>query len=70
MNNWEQLGIVLCYIKDGQAIERLAGFIALERVGGSDIFQAIKRLLLEFGVDIKLCRGQGYDGVGAMAGEL
>lgn len=70
VNNWGQLGIVLHYIEDGQAIERLAGFVALEQVRDSDIFQAIKCLLAELGVDIKLCRGQGYDGAGAMAGEL
>lgn len=28
--NWEQFGIVLHYIKNEQAVERLAGFVALE----------------------------------------
>ena len=32
VNNWEQLGIVLHYIKDGHAIVRLVGFVALEQV--------------------------------------
>lgn len=34
-----------------------------------DVFQAIKCFLAQLGVD-KLCQGQGYDGAGAMAGEL
>lgn len=69
VRNWEQLGIVLRYLKDGQAVERLAGFVALEQTCGFDIFKAIKNFLAELGIDIRLCCGQGYDGAGAMAGE-
>ena len=35
--NWEQFGIVLHYIKNGQALERLAGFVALDWVRDSDL---------------------------------
>ncbi|XP_065177014.1 52 kDa repressor of the inhibitor of the protein kinase-like [Sycon ciliatum] len=70
VSNWEQLGVVLRYIKDGQVLERLAGFVALEKVRGCDIFQAIKTFLADLHVDMTLCRAQAYDGVGAMAGEL
>ena len=60
--------IVLRYLKNGQAVERLAGFVSLEHVRGSDIFKAIKNFIAELGIDNKLCRGQGYDGAGTMAG--
>ena len=70
VSNWEQLGIVLRYIKDNQAVEKLVGFVACQNVRGADIFTAIKIFLLQLGLDISLCRGQGYDGAGAMAGKL
>ena len=42
VNKWKQLCIVLHYIKDGLATERLAEFVALVGVCGFHIFQAIK----------------------------
>ena len=70
VSSWEQLGIVLRYVKDGQATEELVGFVACNEVCGSDIFKAIKKFIRDCGLDINMCRGQGYDGAGAMAGAL
>ena len=54
--NWEQLGIVLRYVKEGQAIEKLVGFEACKKVCGIDIFNTVKNFLQDCGVDMKLCR--------------
>ena len=70
VSNWEQLGIVFRYVNDGQAIEKLLGFVSCESVRGEDIFLKIKAFISSCGLDIKLYRGQGYDGAGAMAGAL
>ena len=70
VSNWEQLGIVFRYVKDGEAVEKLVGFVACESVRGEDIFREIKAFIANCGLDIKMCRGQGYDGAGAMAGAL
>ena len=70
VSNWEQLGIVFRYVKDGQAVEKLIGFVACDKVCGKDIFKAIKQFVGDCGLDLSLCRGQGYDGAGAMAGAL
>ena len=70
VSNWEQLGIVIRYVKDGEAVEKLIGFVACESVRGRDLFHEIKAFIAHCGLDLKLCRGQGYDGAGAMAGAL
>ena len=70
VSNWEQLGVVFRYVTDGQAVEKLVGFVACDKVCGADIFKAIKQFVGDCGLDINLCRGQGYDGAGAMAGAL
>lgn len=67
-SNWEQLGIVIRYVKNNVPVERLLGYVACESVSGEDIFKQIKRLIQDLGLDLKLCRGQGYDGAGSMAG--
>ena len=32
VSNWEQLGIVFRYVKDGEAVEKLVGFVACKSV--------------------------------------
>ena len=61
---------VFRYVKQGEAVEKLVGFVACESVTGEDIFREIKAFIAKCGLDMKLCRGQGYDGAGAMAGAL
>lgn len=46
------------------------GFVACDKVCGSDIFKAIRQFIRDCGLDINMCRGQGYDGAGGMAGAL
>ena len=70
VSNWEQLGIVIRYLKDGQPVEKLLGYVACESVCGEDIFREITVFLARCNIDVQMCRGQGYDGAGAMAGAL
>ena len=37
MSNWEQLGIILMYVSDGEPVERLIEFIDCESVSGESI---------------------------------
>ena len=39
-------------------------------VTGRDLFEAMANTLSEFGLDLMNCRGQGYDGIGSMAGKV
>lgn len=68
VSNWGKLGIVFRYVRDGQAVEKLAGFLACDKVRGADIFKAIKQFVGDISLDITLCRGQGYDGAGGYGG--
>ena len=39
-------------------------------VTGKYLFEAMTNTLSEFGLDLMNCRGQGYDGIGGMAGKV
>jgi len=66
----EQLSFTLRYVDSNQDIkEHFLGFVHLENgLCGKSIADAILRQLSEIGLDIDNCRGQGYDGAGAMSG--
>ena len=70
LSGWEQLGLVLRYVKDNQPVERLVSFIACENVRGASICDKLFEALSGFGIDRNLCRAQAYDGAGSMAGHL
>ena len=69
VSNWEQLALVIRYLKGTESVERLVEYIACEGIIGeetcSNIMKALKRLKL----DLQDCRSQAYDGAGNMAGE-
>lgn len=65
----EQLGVVLRTVdKDGKVHERLLEFVKMESCTGEAISKAIIKCLEEHGLSIHDCRGQTYDGAGAMKG--
>ena len=65
-SNWEQLGIVLRYVKRNKPVERLLEFIPCENTTGEAICQSIMKSLCNAGLDIALCRSQTIDGAGNM----
>ena len=66
--NWEQLGLVVRYLHNGEPIERLVEYIKCESCTGEAICNAIVHALTSLQLDPKMCRAQTYDGAGNMAG--
>ena len=67
-SNWEQLGLVVRYIKNGKSVERLVEFIECESCTGKDICEQIIKSLESLGLESKMCRAQTCDGAENMAG--
>ena len=70
LSGLEKLGVVLCYVKDNQPVERLVSFIPCESVRGASIFDKLFEALSRFGIDCNLCHAQAYDCAGSMSGHL
>ena len=69
-HNQEQIALCIRFVDENQDIrEELIKFEALERTIAHHIASSIKNSLQQIGLDISLCRGQGYDGCTTMAGE-
>lgn len=68
-SNWEQLGIVLRYLKEDEPVERLIEFVPLKRTTGQDVCNALLECLQRLGLRPENCRGQTYDGAGNMSGK-
>ena len=67
----EQLSIVICYVDLNSGIKEVFLRFFESKTGTSDLNIAtnILETLKEFGLDIKNCRGQSYDGAASMSGE-
>ena len=66
--NTEQLSLVIRFVdSDGNIHEDFLGFNSLQRITGEAIAQSILHTLPQWNLDIKNCRGQGYDGTSNMA---
>ena len=61
-SGWEQLGLVLRYVKDNKPVERFVSFIACKSVTGAAICTTIFDALATLELDATLCRAQSYDG--------
>ena len=68
----EQLSLVLRFVcHTGEIKKQLFEFLACkDGVSGEVLSALILSSLQKHGLDIKLLRGQGYDGAGAMAGRV
>ena len=65
----EQLSIPLRYVSHCTIYEEFLGFVHLKDVlSGKYLSDAILLKINSLGLDISNCRGQGYDGAGAMSG--
>ncbi|XP_072172497.1 52 kDa repressor of the inhibitor of the protein kinase-like [Diadema setosum] len=69
VSNWEQLALVIRYLKGQKPVERLLEYVACDSITGEAICQNIMQSLTSVGLDPKCCRGQTYDGAGNMAGK-
>ena len=70
VSGFEQLGISVRYMKDGQSIEQHVAFIECQSTTGKAICGKIVEELKRLQIDIRNCRAQSYDGAGAMSGHL
>ena len=70
-SNKEQMSLVLRYVDEKNNIrEDFVQFIHCdEGLSGSDLSEVLLKKISFFGLDINNCRGQGYDGAGAVAGK-
>jgi len=68
-SGWEQLGIVVRYVKNFTPVERLLQFVASENITGKELCGHIVKSLEEVGLDIQMCRSMTTDGAGNMAGK-
>ena len=66
----EQMSLVFRFIDTNHTIHKeFTGFVHLKYgLSGKAIAQSITERVSELGLDIKKCRGQGYDGAGNVAG--
>ena len=67
-SNWEQLGIILRYVKESTPVERLIEYVACEKITGESLCSEIKKVLESLSLKPENCRAQTYDGAGNMAG--
>ena len=68
-SNQEQLSLVLSFVdKMCEIREEFLGFLHCEGLTGRALADTILMGLANLGLEIKNCRGQGYDGANAMSG--
>ena len=66
--NKEQLSPAVRFLDiDGTIHEEFLGFLSLERITGEAIASAILDVLPKWNLNIRNCRGQGYDGASNMS---
>ena len=70
VSGWEQLGVSVRYVKDGESVEHHIPFIECMSTTGEAICGKIMDELKKLKIDVKNCRAQSYDGAGAMSGHL
>ena len=68
VSNREQLSLVIRFVDSGGNIrEEFLGFHNLQRIAGEAMASSILDTLPQSNLDIKNCRGQGYDGASNMS---
>ena len=67
--NWEQLGIVICYVYQQKPVERLMEYVKCDNIRDETIANLITESLKRNGIDVSYCRSQTYDGAGNIAGK-
>ena len=68
-SNKEQMSLVLRFVDSDFNIRDVLKFIhCKEGLTGLDLANLISNAITDLGIDIQKCRGQGYDGAGAVSG--
>ncbi|XP_078585777.1 52 kDa repressor of the inhibitor of the protein kinase-like [Branchiostoma floridae x Branchiostoma japonicum] len=68
VSNWEQLGLMVRYVKDNKPVERLLLFAQCDNITGRALCDSIVQDLNMLNLDPANCRAQCFDGAGNMAG--
>ena len=58
---WEQLGMILRYLKNGKPTERVVKFNECDSITGVAICEKIIQFLIRVNLPPKLCQAQTYD---------
>ena len=66
----EQMAVVLRYVTCGIVKERFIGLVHVKDTSALSIKSAIDSLFSEYGLSLTKIKGQGYDGVNNMSGNL
>ena len=69
VSNWEQLGIVVRYVRNCQVIEKLLEFVQCDDIKGASVAEFIINALNNTGLNPQMCRAQTYDGASNMTGK-
>ena len=67
--NWQQLGILICYVYHQKSVERLTEYVKCDNITDETIANLITESLKSNGIDISYCRSRTDDGAGNMAGK-
>ena len=66
----EQVSIVLRFVDDTDTIrEEFLDFVTVDRITGEVLSNKLKEMVVQYGLELKNCHGQGYDGATNMSGE-
>jgi len=69
ISNKEQMSLIIKYVDKHHKIhESFIAFVECGSTRGEDIANLIETKCLQLKLDMNMCRGQGYDGAGNMAG--
>ena len=68
VSGMEQLSLVLRFVDQSNSIrEEFVDFVQVERITGEVLASSILNKIESYGLDIRNCRGQGYDGASNMS---
>lgn len=75
-NKQDQVSLVICYTiinfekKEIEIKESFLGLYLLTHHGAANYVDLLQNTLLNLNLNIKKCRGQGYDGAAVMSGSI
>ena len=70
MSNWEQLGVIVRYIKNSRPVEKLLEYVICDDIKGRSIATFLINILTNVNLDSMMCRSQTYNDAGNMPGKV
>ena len=70
VSNWEQLGVVVPYLKNSKPVEKLLEYVDCDDIKGRSIANFLINTIKNANLDPLMCRSQTYDGAGNMSGKV